>query len=352
MTLLYGLLRLCRDKRQEARDGAIQILWRSIELYAATLDEETWNKCLWDVIVPLLDCLDEDLRAVEQDPDAAAGEKTSLGVPLAYKQWDDSKLLALASVGSVFSSELPNTISALDSFERVCQQLVKYCKKSFVHDRASVATAAAKALEKIASAQWQKDKKDKAEYLASTIWTAWVDIGEDLRNTSQVGLTQQNLESYSRIMAKLQDNGYINFDHDLCCTLLAILKNVITYSRSPDYRPDQDVMPPLQATVMAIVDKISLLSSKIASDVLSDLAEYMTLAYTATASQSMSPVLSQPPKRNQAVTYIALSKYCDNKILEVYEHFHLDTDIYLTAVEKILAVNPCSFLNTVYYPSH
>lgn len=51
MFLLHQLLSLCQDSRQEARDGAISTIFRSISLYGATLSKATWDGCMFDIVL-------------------------------------------------------------------------------------------------------------------------------------------------------------------------------------------------------------------------------------------------------------------------------------------------------------
>jgi hypothetical protein len=49
MHLLLEILGLCADARPEVRMGAIQTLFRTLQLYGATLSLETWDECVWKV---------------------------------------------------------------------------------------------------------------------------------------------------------------------------------------------------------------------------------------------------------------------------------------------------------------
>jgi len=337
MALLHSLLELCKDRRSEARDGAIQILWRSIELYGATLDERSWEECLSDIIFPLFTCLNHGLEAIEREGIPENVERTALGLPLPYKQWDDSKILAITSAGTVFANELPSEIAKLSSFEQVCQRYIAYMKESFTHDRPAVATAASKALEKVCQIKWDEDRRPQGNYLASSVWDAWLETGHDVE--TKHGLTQQNLECFAKIVAAIQDRRHVQFDDNRTVELLGVLKTILTYAYSPDYRPDQDVMPAVQTIVVSIIDHLDLSSSVIASAVLQDLAEYMSLAYTTISEVVRSPTLSESPRLNQKVTYIALSKACTGRILDVYQRFQEEPAIYSSAVESVLSVS-------------
>jgi hypothetical protein len=50
MFLLLEVLGLCTDGRLEVRKGAIQTLFRTIELYGPTLSADTWDECVWKIM--------------------------------------------------------------------------------------------------------------------------------------------------------------------------------------------------------------------------------------------------------------------------------------------------------------
>jgi hypothetical protein len=60
--LLLEILRLCDDARPEVRLGVIQTLFRTLQLYGATLSLDTWDECIWKVTFPLLDILSPRVR--------------------------------------------------------------------------------------------------------------------------------------------------------------------------------------------------------------------------------------------------------------------------------------------------
>jgi len=62
MHFLLEMLRLCDNARPEVRFGAIQTLFRTLQLYGATLGLDTWDECTWKVTFPLLDMLPPRVR--------------------------------------------------------------------------------------------------------------------------------------------------------------------------------------------------------------------------------------------------------------------------------------------------
>lgn len=333
MFLLTQLLDLCGDERQEARDGAIQILWRSIELYGASLDPSRWETCLGHIIFPLLNSLDKRLEAWE-------GVEASPEAPLPAKQWDDSKILAVNSAGAVFAEEMLESISHLRSFDEIVQTFIDYLRRAFLRDRPAVATAAMKAMTRVAQIQWPIDRQEQGRSVVDKLYTAWAELGEVIRMQEVFTLTQSNLESFCRVFVAVERAGLLALDDVRVQQLLAVLKAVITYPFSSDYRPDTDVMSPVQALAFDIFSGIDMSSAKVAAWILEDLAEYSTLAFTKLSDTVKSPSLSETHrKQNQKITYVALFKTSSAKIVEVFYRFKDEAVIYESALERVLAVS-------------
>lgn len=262
LNLLMELLELGRDSRLEVRSSAMQTLFRCVELYGASLTPELWEDILWKVVFPVIE--------------AAQG--------------DESVLLALASIGNIFNANL-GRLQVLPSFEKVYGRLLEQIKQAFASGP-KACSAALKALERILATS-QKSVLDPT-------WQTFVQLGEDVSKGGQ--FTQENLIALVRIAALLHDQIDLAFEQQK--QLTSILRSIMTYAESPDYRPDVDIMSPLQ---LAVVDLISQ-SSKLASSlVLSDLAEFASLAYLGAG------VAGKP-------THVALSKACLPKIAQVFQN--------------------------------
>jgi hypothetical protein len=97
MFLLLEVLGLCTDARSEVRDGAIQTLFRTMQLYGSTLSLETWDECIWKVTFPLLEALTAEIRHIAgSEPPSAATADVSVPTSISQAQaWDESKILAL-----------------------------------------------------------------------------------------------------------------------------------------------------------------------------------------------------------------------------------------------------------------
>ncbi|SGY81478.1 BQ5605_C009g05501 [Microbotryum silenes-dioicae] len=352
--LLQQLLALCQDPRQEARDGAITTVFRSISLYGATLSKATWDATLWDVVFPLV----ENVSASIQMHDRMALNGTSEGGPgdelvsqsngppirLVDKQWDDSKTLALKSMGDVFFDYLPLIVKTV-RYEETWAMFVALLKRSFIEDRPQASTAAMHALEKVLSVSLDGNEASRISSSWEVAWTAWDEIGHAIAaapsaSHSAKAYTQVNVEAYVRVILPIYTPPYITFDLPRILRLLAILKVVLTYSRSPDFRPDIDSLTPLQAAILEVVAVIKLEVPGAASAVLSDLSEYLTYAFVASFDREPEAMMGAKGKGRptQRITYVALSKEVMPHVYWLYQRYREDVTVYdQGAVEMMLA---------------
>lgn len=360
MYLLHQLLGLCRDGRQEVRDGAITNIFRSISLYGSTLSAATWDATLWNVVFPLVEAISDSIQArnrvvpvpLEEGAAPPPGEELVSqpnGPPLrlADKQWDDSKTLALRSTGNVFFEYLPLIVKT-ERYEETWAVFVGHLKQSFVEDRPQAATAAMQSLEKVLSVSLDGGEASRIASSWEVAWAAWDEIGSSIdavshssspSGESRKTYTQINLEAYVRCVLPIYTPPYIPFDLTRIQRLLAILKSVLTFSRSPDYRPDVDSLTPLQAAVLEVVAVINLEVPGAASAVLSDLSEYLTLAFVAAFDSEPEAGLGGRG-RSQRISYVALSKETMPHVLWLFQRYKDDASIYEQgAVERMLAVS-------------
>ncbi|EEB97904.1 hypothetical protein MPER_02681, partial [Moniliophthora perniciosa FA553] len=124
MFLLLEMLGLCTDERPEVRDGAIQTLFRTMQLYGATLSSDTWDQCIWKVTFPLIDQLTNEIRRRSTLSPISPGEDLDTTIP-AETAWDDSKILAFQPKGSIFQDLLITKIILL---QLVLQSLGSFCE--------------------------------------------------------------------------------------------------------------------------------------------------------------------------------------------------------------------------------
>lgn len=350
MFLLHTLLALCRDSRQEVRDAAITNVFRSISMYGSTLDDATWDACCWEVVFPLVDDItsairQRDIPGTGDDEDLSEETVPQPNAPpirLVDKQWDESLTLALRYLGDVFFDYLSQLVK-LDRFDEIWAAFVDRTKESFMRDRPVPATAAMQALEKVLTVSLDMSAGDRIGRSWEVAWQAWDDVGAAIEENARLGpdeekvYTQVNLEAFVRVALPIYTPPHIPFDLPRVQRLLAVLKTALTYQRSPDYRADADGLMPLQSAVLEIVAVIKLDDVPgAASAVLSDLSEYLKLAFVAPFQTSSA---SGPAASTQRVTYVALAKEVMPHVQWLYRKYSDDPSVYEQgAVERMLQV--------------
>ncbi|KAF8968453.1 hypothetical protein BDZ97DRAFT_1902846 [Flammula alnicola] len=339
MFLLLEVLGLCTDSRAEVRDGAIQTLFRTMQLYGATLSIETWEQCIWKVTFPLLDALTAEIRLL-----TAPTHGQEQGIEHA---WDESKILALHSIGSIFTDFLVENIMLLDSFTKAWDVFVGHIEEAILLDNRSVSAPALRCLEKGIKGLSGAEGVLRIRVTESLerVWQAIDMIGssatkryaseEDLENSPQQPFTQESL-----VALVDTSKGVDGKEWDLArlTRLMQILKGVLTYPNSPDYRPDIDALPPVQAVVMDTISDIDLTVTGSPSLVMRDLADYATLPFIASFDVQPHPKNQAPQTPQKRVTYIALSKKTMPMLVELFLKFKANADIYADGtLESVLS---------------
>ena len=280
MLLLLEVLGLCTDPRSEVRIGAIQTLFRTLQLYGATLSLETWDECLWKIIFPLFDSVTSTMRQILQDV-IPSEPVDSMGISTDLRQaWDESKTLAYQSLSSIFDDFLTTKIIHLESFPRVWDTFVTHIQDSFMFDSSISCTAALRCLEKaIQAANSASDERiENIKTVWSRAWTACDEMGNlvlkrnrlpslDHATSSVLLLFDQSsllalLDVIKTIRTISQHKQGHEWEIEQLTRLLVILKGlktllslyllfisssgILTYPDSPKYRMDIDDLTPVQ----------------------------------------------------------------------------------------------------------
>ncbi|THU96822.1 hypothetical protein K435DRAFT_722517 [Dendrothele bispora CBS 962.96] len=335
MFLLLEVLGLCTDERPEVRDGAIQTLFRTMQLYGATLSLETWDECLWKVTFPLIESLTSEIRQRTGLPPGVEGSEE--------QTWDESKTLAFHSIGSIFHDFLSSKIIHLESFSKAWEVFVMHIQESVLLDNRTISYPALRCLEKAvkASSTSVPELNSRVGEIWQKVWEMVDYVGEAVlkKNLTQLGVvgesalpkpfTQETLVAFVDVIQCTRNISRAiegaEWPLDRLTRLMAILKGVLTYPNSPDYRPDIDTLPPVQTVVMSTVAGIDLSAPGTPSLVMRDLSEYATLPFLAAFDVPQNPKSQTPQKR---VTYIALSKKTMPTLVDLCLEFKNRLEIY------------------------
>lgn len=247
MFLLNELLVLCTDARPEVRGGSIQTLFRTMQLYGMTLSLETWDQCMWQIAFPLLDALRNGAALVSPDAD---------GSSVAIAAWDESKTLALQSIGSLFNDFLMSKLIQLEDFGRIWDALVEHIQNAVLHENRPIGTIALRALEKALKAF--KDPtgpiRPIADRSSERVWVTWEITGQaiGIHPSPSNPYTQECLVAFVDVVKSLRTLSKAVKGHEWKLerlrSLMSILKSLMIYPFSPDYRPDIDALTPLQVS--------------------------------------------------------------------------------------------------------
>ena len=389
MFLLQEVLGLCADNRPEVRVGAIQTLFRAMQLYGATLSLEMWEECMWKVTFPLLQSITVEIRHhAHMASPLTAPTISSLTLTVAETSealpehaWSESKILALQSIGSIMHEFLVVKVMRLDSFTRIWDTFVANIQDAVLLDHRSVSTPALRCLEKAvkASSLAGFDLKPRVLEASERVWKSCEHIGDGvlqkLPPMSPVGypedetgpsqpFSQESLVALvdvircTREVCKALDGLEWQLDRltrlvgilkgeilpFLCATPIYVDSGILTYPSSTDYRPDVDALTPVQVCdanwvknrvvdqsppQSIVLDTLAGLDLSVpgsSSLVIRDLAECITLPFLAAVDV---PTTSSSSKAVQKrVTYIALSKKAMPRVVELYLQFKSDAVIY------------------------
>ncbi|KAJ3003143.1 hypothetical protein NUW54_g5457 [Trametes sanguinea] len=241
----------------------------------------------------------------------------------------------------------------LDSFTKAWEVFVGHIQDSWLHDNRSITAPALRCLEKATkSFSTAEHLKDRTLEALEIVWRACDEMGGVLlekgpaamhmspsTNSDVKSLTQESLMAYVDVIRCTRSVGrqleHCEWSLERLTRLMTILKGVLTYPSSPDFRPDVDSLSPVQNVVMEAVDSIDLSAPGVASLVLRDLSEYATLPFLAAFEIQVAPPSSavsttSKPSRSgvQRVTYIALSKKTIPLLVELFLRFKEDAAIY------------------------
>jgi hypothetical protein len=245
MFLLLEALGLCTDPRAEVRDGAIQTLYRTMQLYGATLSSETWDKCIWKVTFPLLESLTQEIRQLTAtattittttDPKKNHDDYDH---PTIDQTWDESKILALNLIGSIFTDFLVSKIMVLDSFTEAWDVFVGHIQETMLVDHSVISSPALRCLEKAVKAAAAAEGgvlRIRVMEVLERVWQA-IELSATRRYNSQVDfenspphqpLTQESLVAFVDVIQNTRKTSRSmdgkEWDLSRLTRLMAILK--------------------------------------------------------------------------------------------------------------------------------
>lgn len=224
MFLLLEVLGLCTDTRPEVRDGAIQTLFRTMQLYGATLSIETWDQCIWKVTFPLLESLTSETQHYGN-----ASPPADANAPRPEQAWDDSKTLALQSLGSIYHDFLASKIICLSSFTEAWNVFVTHIEQSVLEDNRTISPPALHCLESAvkASLAAKEQQQPKVTEVWERVWQAIDHIGDGI-------LRRANPNPMSPIKPYSEGGAPKPFTQESLVAFLNVIQSTRSVSRNVD----------------------------------------------------------------------------------------------------------------------
>lgn len=367
MLLLLQLSHTCIDWRPEVRNGANQTLFRTITMNGHVLGPYLWNACIWEVLFPLLDSIKmSSIRATKISNSKMSSlnvnDRDSSGFMLhhsrdtADKQWDETKVLVLTGISSIFQDFLTD-LYELNHFQRAFTLLLAHLEDSCLRSSQEVSLASIKSFRTVVTISPEFKNPAAMMDLWRRAWNTWEVIGYGISQSMDTAIliekknspllheeaelhsltlslssssvapissdfTQDTLTSYVSMFADLYALISDTFTLEDVGSLLSVLRNVLVYSTSPQYRPDVDHVSPLQEAVLEAVQTLDMNTPGVPPLVLADLAEYMTLAFLSPPEDGQNKNRGYiPPSQRKfsTVTYIALNKKCSALVADLFK---------------------------------
>ncbi|CAM0141230.1 unnamed protein product [Umbelopsis sp. WA50703] len=388
MLLLLQLSQICIDSRPEVRNGANQTLFRTIGMNGNLLDKDTWHACIWEILFPLIDAVKlvaiearrlEESQAATGTPDIereAAGFMVHHSRNTAEKQWDETKVLVLLGTSGIFHDFMDQVLE-LDDFSDAWSLLLAHLEDSTLRSGSEVSLASIKSLKTVTALAKDAASLERMD-IWQKAWETWEKIGLGIVNGTQTAapslaaeiaqnhplaietnsltssleesnllpisdcFTQDTLITLVNTFTDLYSAIQSQFNLEEVKRLLAVLRLVVIYPNSPQYRPDIDHLSPLQEAVLDAICSLDKTVSSVAA-ILTDLADYMSLAFLSPSSDNTMHTMANsspiPPsqRKHSSVTYIALNKRCTKLVLQYFQDFSVHLELYQGVFVKIVS---------------
>ncbi|PWN51612.1 hypothetical protein IE53DRAFT_43521 [Violaceomyces palustris] len=363
MYLLRCILRVTGDPRAEVRNGAISNLFRVLEQYGSSLDENVWQAIMWEILFPLHRSLED--TAIQAERDAPESDQTeaeerrneAMGIAQSEpRQWDESRVLAFNSLGRVVRDLMMTKIVRCQDFERIWSCILDLIQRSFLMGPPPISQAAIRALSQILSVPLGRGSSENEVLKAwRSSWEMWSSVGskidarrastdvEDgdspkMEGRSRRPFTQANLLALIECFEPIYSVISAEFTLEQVELLISCLRKCIVYKESPDNQPDVDQMTPLQAAYRSTLASLKPIEG-LPTLLLCDIADSLTLAFSLAQDESGTVNGEAATAAGKyPVTFVGLAKACIQETISSYTKWSDELGIYKDgAVERIFS---------------
>lgn len=268
MLLLLRLTSVTADKRLELRNGAIQTLLRIFDAYGDRLSAEAWSACVESVLFRLLSSLETELGSGEKVAESERAE------------WHGTAVVVLDGISGLLANYL-DMLTAHHSFNRLWSELLGHLARLLDFQVLDINTATFQALTHILS-RVGDEKSGFDETSIDRVWDLWsrgIPTSKRPLDASAKADNQDCLVAYvaalRRVYALLQDSMTV----ERVGRMLMLLCESVEQASTGSYVLDVEHATPLQTQVLAAVEMIRTDVDGVPSAVVSQVADFVTLAY-------------------------------------------------------------------------
>lgn len=294
--------------------GSIQTLFRIFDTYGHQLGPQAWSSCLKIVVFKMM-----NISPVSVDPEVVVGQK---GKTSEFKQWDDTINLVLSGIGTLYSNYF-DIFTQQSEFRNTWSVFIKYLENLLARKSFEVNTNVFTVLKHVLEKVSRPEKLDHES--REDVWRMWSDQGVKLVEgnveTSRTGI-QETLTAYVDAFKPLYRLLEPTLDVEMAGKTLSLMRECITFPDAPAYFQDVDMLTPLQAVILEVVQLLRTDLPGVPSLVLKQVSEFSTVAYN-------TKLQNKPERKGGRVpTYIALATQ-SMKIMESVALKHIEnTEIY------------------------
>ena len=327
---LKELLALNQTPRNEIRMSAVQTTFRSLESHGSALSTASWDSVVTMVFLPLMSSLKN--TNLEQDAETKQLDKDQV------VELDELHALTLQSIASMvdtFGTHIVSTQSFSDLENDIALRVVS----TFQQGGPKACNAALELCQRTCMLP-RPDQGESESYKA--FWTAITGLHQHLKTTTQPAHasryhpTQENLVRLVDLLKAPVSSSDRSISLQQLETILEISRAAVVYGHCPTYPQDIDNPSPLQRSALELLKTPTFVRKDTIGLVLSCLAEYISLAFTAAFDYVDQSLPNSSASKTKKITYIGMAKSAMSELVtRIQEGIHLEDAVKNGTVDKL-----------------
>lgn len=234
-----------------------------------------------------------------------------------FKQWDDTINLVLSGIGTLYSNYF-DIFAQQSEFRNTWSVFIKYLENLLARKSFDVNTNVFTVLKLVLEKVPRPEKLDRGG--REDVWQMWSSQGVKLVEgnvlTSRTGI-QETLTAYVDAFKPLYRLLEPSLDSEMAGTTLSLMRECIIFPDAPTYFQDIDMLTPLQAVILEVIQLLRTDMPGVPSLVLRQMSEFSTVAYNTKLHSG------SERKGVKIPTYIALATQ-SMKIMETITLKHIE----------------------------